>query len=87
MAISTSRSRLTVASSPVHDVLGELEDAFASGLGPLIGLDIGEDILECPVALQQLTGRLVADPGDPRDVVRGIPLQAVEVGNRPGGMP
>ena len=67
-------------------VLGELKEVrFA--LGPFDLLDVGEDVLERPEGLQQLAGRLVADPGDARDVVRGVPLQAVEVGDRLGRDP
>jgi hypothetical protein len=40
-----------------------------------------DDLLERPVLGHQLAGRLVADAGDARDVVRGVALQSDEVGD------
>ena len=46
-----------------------------------------EHALERPVAGDQLGGGLVADPRDARDVVRGVALEADEVGHQPGRDP
>src|SRR5207302_587834 len=43
-----------------------------------------EHHLQAPEALQQLGRRLVADPRDARDVVRGVALESVEVGDELG---
>ena len=51
-------------------------------LGPRDVVDVVEDFLERPEALQQLRGGLVADARDARDVVRRVALQAVEVGDQ-----
>ena len=58
---------------------------LALGAGDVV--DVGEDLLERAEALQQLGGRLVADPGNAGDVVRRVALQAVEVGDQLRGDP
>ena len=60
-----------------------VEVLLALGAGDVV--DVGEDLLERAEALQQLGGGLVADPRDAGDVVRGVALQAVEVGDQLGG--
>ena len=55
---------------------------FALGAADLV--DVREHVLERPEALDQLARRLVADPRDARDVVRGVALQSVEVGDQLG---
>ncbi len=47
--------------------------------------DAGEHVLQGAVALDELRGGLVPDPGDPGDVVGGVALEAVEVGDQRGG--
>ncbi len=53
---------------------------FALGAADLV--DVREHLLERAEALDQLAGGLLADPGDAGDVVRGVALQAVEVGDQ-----
>ena len=50
-------------------------------------VDAVEHRLERAEALQQLGGGLVADPGNARDVVRGVPLEPDQVGTSSGGTP
>ncbi len=47
--------------------------------------DVREHLLQGPVALDQIGSSLVADPGHPRDVVGGVALQPIEVGDQLGG--
>ena len=47
-------------------------------------VDVLEDLLERAELLQQLGGGLVADPGDAGDVVRGVALEADQVGDQLG---
>ncbi len=62
-------------------VLGVLaEDLLALGAGDLV--DVVEHVLERPEPLEQLGRGLVADAGDPGDVVGGVALQADEVGHQ-----
>ncbi len=53
---------------------------FALGAGD-VG-DVREHLLQGAVALDQVGGGLVADAGDPGDVVGGVALQPVEVGDQ-----
>ena len=62
-------------------VLGVLEQVlFALGAFDLV--DVREHVLQRAVALDQLARRLVADAGDAGDVVGGVALQPVEVGDQ-----
>ena len=56
-------------------------------LGPTDVLDVRQHALQRAVALKQLARRLVADARDARDVVGGVPLQAVEVRDELRGDP
>ncbi len=67
----------------VVGVLGQV--LLALGAGDLV--DAREHRLEVAEALQQLRGGLVADAGDARDVVRGVALEADEVGHELGRDP
>ncbi len=67
-------------------VLGVVEEVLFA-LGPFDILDVPEHRLERPEALQQLARGLVPDPRHAGDVVGGVPLQAVEVGDQLGGDP
>ena len=67
-------------------VLGVLEEVLlALGAGDLI--DGPQHLLQGAELLQQRRGGLVADPGNARDVVGGVALEAVEVGDQLGGDP
>jgi hypothetical protein len=55
---------------------------FALGAFDLV--DVCEHVLERAVALDQLAGGLVADPRYAGDVVRGVALQPIEVGDQLG---
>ena len=67
-------------------VLGVLDQVLFA-LGPFDLVDVREHVLQPPEALDQLAGGLVADAGNAGDVVRGVSLQAVEVGDHLGGNP
>ena len=58
-------------------LVGVLTDRAATGRRELVG--VRDHLLERPVLRDQLARGLVPDPGDPRDVVRGVPLQPDEV--------
>ena len=62
-------------------IVGVVEQVLFA-LGAFDVLDVRQHALERAVALNQLAGRLLADPGHTGDVVRGVALQAVEVGNQ-----
>ena len=55
-------------------------------LAPLL-VGVGHDLLGGPVGLDQLGGRLVADPGDAGQVVRGVAPQGGHVDVAPGRHP
>jgi hypothetical protein len=59
-------------------VLGVLRQVLLA-LGPRDVVDVVQHALERLEALQQVGGRLVADPRDARDVVRGVALEPDEV--------
>ena len=78
---SSSRSRSIVASS--RDAKASL-GVLGERLAPLLarhGREVGVDALERAEADEQVRRRLVADAGDARDVVRGVALEAEEVGH------
>ena len=81
---SMSRWRSMVASCFERDrVVG----GRAQVLAPLLardGVEIRVDALHRPEPDQELGRRLVADAGHPRDVVRGVALEADEVGHELG---
>ena len=58
---------------------------FAPGGRQLVG--VRNDLLQRAVLSDELPGRLVADPRDPRDVVRRVALEADEVGHLAGTDP
>ena len=64
----------------VLGVVGQV--LLALGAGDLV--DAGEHGLEVAEALEELGGGLVADAGDAGDVVRGVALEADEVGDQLG---
>ena len=80
---SRSRSDVDVADrrgellrdTGVLGVVGQV--LLALGAGDVV--DVAEHALEVAVLLEQLRRGLVADPGDARDVVRGVALEADEV--------
>ena len=81
---STARSRCTVASCLDMRASSACSMQVLFALGAFDLVDVREHLLERAEALQQLAGGLVADAGDAGDVVRGVALQAVEVGDQLG---
>ena len=79
---SSGMSRLAVASCLEIRASSACSVRFCLRLAPLISSTDVEHLLERPEALQQLGGGLVADPGDARDVVARVALEADEVGDQ-----
>ena len=67
-------------------VLGVVYEVLLA-LGAGDALDVAEHALEVAVLLEQLRRRLLADPRDARDVVRGVALEAHEVRDQLGRDP
>ena len=79
---STSMSRWTVARRLDRRASSACSSRFCLRLGPLMSSMCDEHPLERAVRADQLAGGLLADARDPGDVVGGVPLEPVEVGDQ-----
>ena len=82
MSKSTPTSRWTVASCLDMRASSACSSRFCLRFGPLMSSMWSSTSSSEPNALDQLAGGLVADPGNAGDVVGGVSLEPVEVGDQ-----